>query len=280
MRHRRFVSMLLVAIASVMAASCGGKARSEFVAGCTSQGAPKSICKCVYSKLQDKYGLGAMEEMQERGVTPPDFAEAIVSSAAQCGARGGQDASSRYSDSGRAPGLESSASATDILGEPVIWHEGVAYPASQMPSDTGVEQEGEKSPASVTSINQMLDSTITTRAKNDGGSEYVEARRVVKGDVNGDGLPDTAVMFTIEVTADNTYMQYLTVLMLQTDGSSRLTDTIAVGSAGQQASDLRIQDGAIKVKSLTQGPDDPDCCPTFESEVEYLLHNGKLKRIG
>lgn len=89
MNPRRFFGTLFLVAASLVATSCGGKegkVRSEFVAGCTSQGAPKSRCKCLYDKLQDKYGLETMAAMKEESAVPPDFADAMISSAAQCSA--------------------------------------------------------------------------------------------------------------------------------------------------------------------------------------------------
>jgi hypothetical protein len=87
MNLRFSLGTLVVLAASLMATSCGGKegkARSEFVAGCTSQGAPKSQCKCLYDKLQDKYGVETMAAMRQERVVPADFGETMISSAQQC----------------------------------------------------------------------------------------------------------------------------------------------------------------------------------------------------
>lgn len=287
MGQTRLVSMLLALTASMMVVSCGGKVRSEFVAGCTSQGAPESGCECAYDKLEDHYGLDVMEEMQHAGVVPPGFGNAMVTAVVQCKTGGADSVSLTLPGSGGETERELAELFADILAEPVVRKEGVVQPASLMANDPGPEQtqllpsETYKSEVGVdTRYGAVVENVILATATAEGGSEYKDVRRVETGDVNGDGLPDAAAMFTIEVAASNSYTQYLAVLIGQSGAASKLIDVVAVGGAGQQASDLEIEDGAIRMKVLTQGPNDPNCCPTLESEVEYLLHNGKLKRVG
>ncbi len=43
--------------------------------------------------------------------------------------------------------------------------------------------------------------------------------------------------------------------------------------------DLVIEHEEIRLSTLELGPDDPDCCPTLERQISYVLHNGKVKRV-
>lgn len=40
--------------ASFVLGACTSKRESEFIAGCTSTGVPKSACSCTYDKIEDK----------------------------------------------------------------------------------------------------------------------------------------------------------------------------------------------------------------------------------
>lgn len=75
---------------SLLMGACDGKVKSEFVAGCKSQGASESQCKCLYGKLKAKYGESGLEKVQTGETAPPGFAETVGSSVAQC--RGDGDA--------------------------------------------------------------------------------------------------------------------------------------------------------------------------------------------
>src|SRR5436190_13821404 len=47
-----------------------------------------------------------------------------------------------------------------------------------------------------------------------GGQEYGAARKIVTGDLNHDGIPDAAVLYTIEgMGGGNNYSQYLAVFV-------------------------------------------------------------------
>ncbi|WP_147300687.1 lysozyme inhibitor LprI family protein [Lysobacter silvisoli] len=120
------MNVLLVAAASVVLASCGGKIRSEFVAGCMSQGAPKENCTCLYEKLEEKYGADALEEMNEGKRMLPGFTEATVVGAAECS---GADPSAALKQLGLDG--ESSESSNSELGE--LAAEGVEAEQQELP---------------------------------------------------------------------------------------------------------------------------------------------------
>lgn len=267
MVQKRVMRVLLVAVASMMVAACGGKVRSEFVAGCTSQGAPKSKCVCLYDKLEDKYGVDGLEAMQKGETMLPGFVEASAVGAAQCS---GVDPSIALNQLGIES--ESSSAANNVLGEPVA-QSGAADASTQAEGGGASVQDGQASDDAV------IESAIAITASSETGDEYKDARKVAAGDLNGDGASDAAALFTIEVGSQNTSTQYLSAFLRQGDGALKFASTTPVGGSGNAINEVAVEEGAIRLKTLTQGPDDPDCCPSVEGKVEYLLHNGKLKQV-
>lgn len=266
MVQKRVMSALLVAAASTMAASCGGKVRSEFVAGCMSQGASESKCTCLYDKLEDKYGVDSLEAMQKGETMLPDFVEATTVGAAQCS---GVDPATAL----KQLGIESESSdvASNVLGEPI---------AQGGAADASAQADGGETSAHVqASDDAVIESAIAITARSEAGDEYQDARKVAAGDLDGDGTSDAAALFTIEAGSQNTSTQYLSAFLRQGDGALKFASATTVGGTGNAINDVVVEEGAIRLKTLTLGPDDPDCCPSVERKVEYLLHNGKLKQV-
>lgn len=270
MNLNRKVAGLCVVVISALLASCDGKVRSEFIAGCTSQGALKSKCTCLYGKLKDKYGEDGLEAMQEGKTVLPGFVEANVVGAAQCS---GVDPSAALTELGIE--RESNASTASPLGEPVAANQGAGDAAS--PTDSAAATADADQAADVA----VIANAIAVTASSEDGEEYRDARHTAVGDLNGDGASDAAVLFAVEVSSTNTSTQFLSAFLRQPDGTLLFVGTTPVGSTGGDAiNGVAIESGSIKLKTLTRGPDDPDCCPSVEGAVEYLLHNGKLKRVG
>jgi hypothetical protein len=267
MVQKRVMRVLLVAAASMMVAACGGKVRSEFVAGCKSQGAPESKCDCLYGKLEDKYGVDGLEAMQKGEAMLPGFVEASAVGAAQCSGVDPSIASKQL-------GIEDKSSEVTnrVLSEPVAQH---------VTANASIKSEDEKTPAQdvQASDDAVIENTIAITASSEIGDEYKDARKVAVGDLNGDGANDAAALFTIEVGSQNTSTQYLSAFLRQDDGVLKFAGTTPVGGTGNAISEVAVEEGAVKLKALTLGPDDADCCPSVEEKVEYLLHNGKLKRV-
>lgn len=254
MGNSRVMRMLLVAGASLLVAACDGKVKSEFVAGCTSQGAPDSKCDCVYEKLKDKYGVDGLKAMQRGETVLPRFTEASVVAAAQCS---GVDPKAAIKQLGLTSDGNSAAS-------------GTALPRAEGKSAAQQDQASDE---------RVIDDAIAIASGSNAGEEYRDARKVATGDLNGDGADDAAAVFTIEDGSQNTYMQYLSAFLRQGDGALKFASTSPAGGPGNAVEGISIEDGSIKLKTLTKGPDDADCCPSVVGDVEFLLHNGQLKRV-
>lgn len=267
MIQKRVMRMLLVAVVAMMVAACGGKLRSKFVAGCASQGAPESRCECVYDKLEDKYGSDGLEAMQEGEVLLPGFAEATAIGAAQCS---GVDSSTALQQLGIESGSTDGSNSNPR--EPIAQDDAAAA-AAQSDGGEPSAQSGRASDEAV------IENAIAITSGSEAGDEHTDARKMAIGDLNGDGASDAAALFTIEIDSQNTSMQYLSAFLRQDDGVLEYTDTTPVGGSGSAINEMTVEEGAVRLKLLTLGPDDPDCCPSVEGEVEYLLHNGKLKQV-
>lgn len=110
----------------------------------------------------------------------------------------------------------------------------------------------------------------------DQSDEYVEARRSIEGDLNGDGVSDRAVLFVLEATSGgNAYASHLAVFVREA-GALTYADSLPVSGYGEGVEGFTVQEGTVAMKILVQGPDDATCCPSVEKNVRYALHNGKL----
>ncbi len=123
----------------------------------------------------------------------------------------------------------------------------------------------------------LIDWFIADQESELGGQEYRDARKVITGDLNHDGVPDLAVLYTIEGTGGgNNYTQYLAVF-LRVDGKLVPTAHGVVGGKGERAVHLAsIKDNVIYLTTLSYGPHDAMCCPSIKGSARFVLADGKL----
>ncbi|HDS1299529.1 TPA: hypothetical protein ACOEOC_003107 [Stenotrophomonas maltophilia] len=127
-----------------------------------------------------------------------------------------------------------------------------------------------------TSDAEVIQTAIAARAAQDGGSEYIDARRSIEGDLNGDGTADVAVLYSLEGGGGgNGSVGYLAAFV-RTDGQLKLSDTATLSGSAQR---LSLKGGAAHVGLLTLGPDDSACCPSVEEDAMYVLHGNKWLQI-
>ncbi len=93
------------------------------------------------------------------------------------------------------------------------------------------------------------------------------------GDLNGDGMPDAAVILIADTSGSGTFI-YLAAMV---SGGGRLenSDTIYLGDRVIVES-MAIQDGMIHLQMITHGPQDAMCCPSLKTNQTYLLDSGHL----
>jgi hypothetical protein len=100
---------------------------------------------------------------------------------------------------------------------------------------------------------------------------------VAFGDLNGDGQPDAAVILAIQSGGSGTF--YDLIALLDQDGRPVQSGSAFVGDR-QVVKNLEIAGGRLILDYLTQGLDDPLCCPSERRLRSYLLENGVLRLAG
>jgi hypothetical protein len=125
-----------------------------------------------------------------------------------------------------------------------------------------------------------IDKFISNQATREHGEEYPDARKVVSGDLNGDGVAETVVLYTIEgQNGTNNHIQYLAVFK-RTDGKLVYVTHTSVGSKSYRDAELdSISNGLINLTTMGFAKNDPACCPTRKGKAWYKLALGKLVAV-
>ena len=124
----------------------------------------------------------------------------------------------------------------------------------------------------------VIDKFISKQESREGGYEYKDARKEIAGDLNRDGVPDLAVLYTLEgADGGNNYAQLLAVFVRAKGRLVPVTQTV-VGAKGIRSVELQsIRNNVIFFKTLNYGPKDPACCPTKKGTTRFVLANRRLK---
>jgi hypothetical protein len=126
----------------------------------------------------------------------------------------------------------------------------------------------------------VINRFIAKQKAREHGEEYEDARKVAAGDLNHDGTPDLAVLYTIEgQNGTNRSAQYLAVFIRTKGALIPLTYTAVGGKSGRGIELVSITDNVINLKTMDYGPKDPSCCPSKEGKTQYTLVGGKLKEL-
>lgn len=96
------------------------------------------------------------------------------------------------------------------------------------------------------------------------------------GDLNGDGAPDAAVFLAANSGGSGVFVYLAAVL--NDKGTPKHIASVALGDRVQIKS-VSIRAGEIAVDSLTQGPNDPLCCPTQRVTQRYQLQGDHLVAV-
>ena len=127
-----------------------------------------------------------------------------------------------------------------------------------------------------------LQKAITAHIKKVSGdaAEYKEARKIVYGDVDGDGTKDAVMQYTLEgAGGGNSWGQSLAVF-LNKKGVYKLAADETVGGKFLRSFDvLRIKNKEVVGAIETCPTDEPQglCKNPKKEQVRYVLLNGKLK---
>lgn len=127
---------------------------------------------------------------------------------------------------------------------------------------------------------KTIDRYIAGVAKVSDASEYKAARKILYGDLDGDGDEDAAVQFTIEgMGGGNNYGFYLAVFKNENGKLTAVTDEVIGGKLNRDVTLTKIEDGKIRFDTKDYDDDDGACCPSIEGKTTYILVNNKLKEV-
>ena len=119
---------------------------------------------------------------------------------------------------------------------------------------------------------ETIGSFIARQARRERGEEFGDARKVVAGDLNGDGVPETVVLYTIESQGgSNNYIQYLAVFARR-DGHLVAVTHTPVGGKSRRSVDLgTINNRRVNLETLSYSEKDASCCPSIKGRTSYVL---------
>jgi hypothetical protein len=101
----------------------------------------------------------------------------------------------------------------------------------------------------------------------------VQYQKSATGDLNGDGVPDAAVILIADTSGSGAFI-YLAAMVADNNGLEN-SDTIYLGDRVIVES-MAIQDGMVQLQMITHGPQDGLCCPSVKTSQTYLFDNGHL----
>lgn len=134
------------------------------------------------------------------------------------------------------------------------------------------------SSAAQTSLTKTIDRYI--EKIRDDASEYKEARKILYGDVDGDGVKDAVVQYTLEgAGGGNSWGQNL-VVFLNKKGVYKAAGDEVVGGKFFRGFKLQKVVGREIIGATETCPDgDPQgmCKNPKKKQVKYIWRNGKLK---
>ena len=127
---------------------------------------------------------------------------------------------------------------------------------------------------------KVIDRYIAGVSKVSDADEYKEARKIIYGDLDGDGDEDAAAQFTIEgMGGGNNYGFYLAVFRNENGKLKGITDDAIGGKMNRDVTFTKIENGKMYFDTKGYAEDDGACCPSIEGKTTYVLENDKLKEV-
>jgi hypothetical protein len=93
------------------------------------------------------------------------------------------------------------------------------------------------------------------------------------GDLNHDGTDDAAVILAVNGGGSGVFV--FLVAVVNRNGKGQDVAAVQLGDR-VKVNRLALQNGKISLDYLTQGPNDPLCCPTQKSSAVYMLQGNSL----
>ena len=126
----------------------------------------------------------------------------------------------------------------------------------------------------------VVDNFIARQATQENGEEYADARKMLTGDLNRDGVADLAVLYTIESqNGTNNYVQYLAVFLRTKGKLVPAAHTVAGGKLNRNVELQSIRNNVIHCKTLSYRANDPASTPSRKGTARFVLVRRKLKEL-
>src|SRR5262245_18940452 len=129
---------------------------------------------------------------------------------------------------------------------------------------------------------KVINAHIRKEAKSQGAAEYREARKVIFGDVDGDGDDDAVAQYTIEgMGGGNSFAQMLAIFTNQKGVYSFATEEVVGGKFAYRTSKLTsIENGRIYLSTETSAePPQGLCDNPKKGQAIFTFNKGKLKEL-
>ncbi|HUI42698.1 MAG TPA: hypothetical protein VL523_12090 [Terriglobia bacterium] len=125
-----------------------------------------------------------------------------------------------------------------------------------------------------------IEKFIASQESDENGQQAENYTKVVKGDLNHDGIPDAAVLYTLEGgNGTNGYVQYLAAFV-RVNGRLVHAAHKPVGGRLYRAVEIKwIKDNLILLNTTGYGAQDPECCPTLKGTTRYALVDNTLTEL-
>lgn len=110
--------------------------------------------------------------------------------------------------------------------------------------------------------------------------EYKKARKIIYGDVDGDGTKDTVVQYTLEGAGGGNYWEQTLIVLFNKKGVYKISKRETVGGKFFRSFSLLKVAGKEIIGSTETCPEDEPqglCLNPKKKRVKYVLSNGKLK---
>jgi hypothetical protein len=133
-----------------------------------------------------------------------------------------------------------------------------------------------------TLANQEVEAVIGRKAAELQGAEYCQFRRYnATDDLDGDGVDDLVVLFTVESVGGggNGHVNFMAVF-LSTRKPGQPSLLAETGRRGlRDPREISVRDHRIILKTAEYSPGDPLCCPSGHGELVYVISGQSLRLV-
>ncbi len=126
----------------------------------------------------------------------------------------------------------------------------------------------------------VVDDFIAKQAIRENGEEYADARKMLRGDLNRDGVPDVAALYTIEgQNGTNNHLQYLAVFLRTKAKLFPVAHTVVGGKLNRDVELQSIRNNVIRFKTLSYRESDPASTPSRKGTARFVLIKRRLREL-